>query len=58
MGRATDRYAKYNILGVGVKMCAGATTTPCLQTLIVKKVRYEDAATLLQYASCFLQATK
>ena len=51
MGRATDRYAKYNILGVGVKMCAGATTTPCLQTLIFKKVRYNDD-TIFQAIYC------
>jgi hypothetical protein len=40
MGRATDRYAKYDILGVGVKMCAGTTTTRPTQTLIAEKVRY------------------
>jgi len=40
MGRATDRYAKYDILGVGVKSGAGTTTTPPLQTLIAEKVRY------------------
>ena len=41
MCRATDINAKYDMLGVGVKMWASTTTTPLIQTLLVKKVRYE-----------------